>query len=138
MIKWLNDLHAILLKRGLHTLDNSLKNYDSNQSLINKILRKGTNYVEVSANSSIQFNIGDYNDINDLSFFLVECKFNNNSDDVDITGTRLLYRNSLNSLLTYNMWTNPGITISINGVIANISNGSESPLYIKCSIINLS
>ena len=35
MKKWLDDLYAILLKRGLPTLDNSLKNYEHTEKLLN-------------------------------------------------------------------------------------------------------
>ena len=138
MKKWLDDLYAILLKRGFNTLDNSLKNYDSNQSLINKITRKGIDYVELSVNGSIQFNISNYNNINDLSFFLVEGKNDNNSKNVDLTFLRIVYRNTLSSITSYNLWTNSGISISTSGTIATITNVSGAPLYIRCSIINLS
>ena len=35
MKKWLDDLYAILLKRGFKTLDNSLKNYDKINEYVN-------------------------------------------------------------------------------------------------------
>ena len=35
MKKWLDDLYAIILKRGCKTLDDLLKNYENNENLIN-------------------------------------------------------------------------------------------------------
>ena len=35
MKKWLDDLYAIILKRGFKTLDDSLKNYENTENLIN-------------------------------------------------------------------------------------------------------
>ena len=37
MKKWLDDLYAILLKRGFNTLDNELKNYDGDKTMLDNL-----------------------------------------------------------------------------------------------------
>ena len=66
MKKWLDDLYAILLKRGLPTLDNSLKNYDKNNSFIDEY----TSYKKTAllpGNGAYQIDLKE--NINNLDFY---------------------------------------------------------------------
>ena len=60
MKKWLDDLYAIILKRGFKTLDNSLKNYESNQDIINQNEYITIGAISLENNESTVIDLSNY------------------------------------------------------------------------------
>ena len=57
MKKWLDDLYAILLKRSFKTLDNSLKNYDDNQKIINDTVYNVINEITIQGKEIFTYDL---------------------------------------------------------------------------------
>ena len=125
MKKWLDDLYAILLKRGFITLDNSLKNYDKLDKQIAKNVKSGT----VNAGQTDTFSLYDYPS-KENDFLLIKCSFNDGkvamilamcntsnrairftkaaspSVDMDISSTEIVISNNTSNDLTYSLFIN--------------------------------
>ena len=70
MKKWLDDLYAIILKRGFNTLDNSLKNYDNNQKIIDDNTYNVIDDITINPGETFTY---DLNNIDTDNFITLYC-----------------------------------------------------------------
>ena len=119
MKKWLDDLYAIILKRGFKTLDNSLKNYDKLDKQIAKLVQTGT----VEANNTSIFNMVNYDcQINDV--ILCKCIF---SDRRVIVIP--IFKSTEHTYFRFNpLGTSTGVNITFSDANLIISNSTENNL----------
>lgn len=125
MKKWLDDLYAILLKRGFHTLDNSLKNYDTFDKQISKEVQSGS----ILAGETITYDLSNYEaEIKDL--ILVKCIFNDSKLAIfSLLKISINYYSRVN-----NFNVNSSIKVSISGPILTITNETGNDLQYSLNI----
>ena len=131
MKKWLDDLYVILLKRGLPTLDNSLKNYNDNQEIIDNMKRKETSIIEVASGDSFTINLNDHIKINDFVYLFAMGK----SSESDINFNRVscisLFRLSSLYYVAATVFSMNEVSLTRNNNILTITNNSNITIYFK-------
>ena len=131
MKKWLDDLYAILLKRGLPTLDNSLKNYNDNQEIIDNMKRKETSLIEVASGDSFTINLNDYIKINDFVYLFAMGKANESDINFNRVSCVSLFRLSSLYYVAATVFSMNEVSLSRNDNILTITNNSNITLYFK-------
>lgn len=71
MKKWLDDLYAIILKRGFKTLDDSLKNYENTENLINNNKYNLISTQTINAGESYTLDLSEIGITGNMFFTLV-------------------------------------------------------------------
>ena len=128
MKKWLDDLYAIILKRGFKTLDNSLKNYNKFEKQLSKMVLTGT----VEVGQSFTCNLNNYDiQINDL--VVVKCIFS----DTRMVVIPLIKFTSTYYNIVNNYDVSPGISMNLSSGIINITNNTEKKLTYSLYINNI-
>ena len=125
MKKWLDDLYAIILKRGFKTLDNSLKNYDTLNKQISEEVQSGL----VETGQTISVDMNEFNsDIYDTVLF--KCVFSDGRVILIV-----FIRMSQNSYIRVNvLGVSPLITYTTSGSIVNLTNGTDNNLTYKAYV----
>lgn len=119
MKKWLNDLYAILLKRGYNTLDNSLKNYEKIDKQLSKKVLTGT----LEPSGSFEYDLNNYG-AEISSIILTKCVFSNGK--ILIIPIIRLGENNYIRLITFGI--SPGITATLTNSTLSITNDSQYSL----------
>ena len=125
MKKWLDDLYAIILKRGFKTLDNSLKNYDKLKKQIPKIMISGT----VNAGQSFTFDLNNC-EIETNGVILVKCVFSDTR--IAILSLIKLTPSYYSRLINYGI--SSGISVSLSENILTITNNVDHYLHYSLSV----
>ena len=129
MRKWLDDLYAIILKRGFKTLDNSLKNYESNQSTINKITKKEGGSFTIEPNQTISVDLNDYFSLNDIGFIIIAFPGLVNTYGMFL---RNYYRNLYQKGST--LFTTGAVTCDVDNQFFKITNNGVSNINVNVTI----